>query len=100
MNLNILIPSAYLLIALVTARIAYGRIRAHDTALGNLDDVEDRILNGLGSTLIGVAWPVGLLIAVVMWKPAKTPAELKAERNAMADRIRELEAELGIRGSR
>lgn len=93
--MTLYIVTAYILLTLVAGRIAYFHMRVAD---GVEDEGLDRFMTGAMAMLIGSFWPLALPVAIVMWKPAKTPGEIKAERDAMAVRIQELEAELGIRG--
>lgn len=95
-----LIPLLYAAIALLTARHIYGRIRASDIKQWGADkfDGEDAMMNGVAALFAGVFWPLALIVLVVIYKPTKGAEELKAERDAMAKRIAELEAELGMRG--
>lgn len=98
----LLIPALYAAIALLTARHVYGRIRASEIAQWGADkfDGEAAMMNGFAALFAGVFWPLALIVLVVIYKPVKAPEELKAERDAMAKRIRDLETDLGIRDAR
>jgi hypothetical protein len=62
-------------------------------------DGEDAATNGIMALLLGCAWPLIIPFAAVVYRPAKTPEEVKVERDALQVRIRELETELQIRGN-
>jgi hypothetical protein len=107
---------AYLTASLYGARHLYAQLRARaidkraakTTILGPLyeDPVArfnewDRTETAVGSILAAVFWPLTLTgygaYRFVTANPALSRTELAAERNVMAERIRELEHELGIK---
>jgi hypothetical protein len=105
--------AAYLGVSLFWMRYLYGRWRAKSIdgwpTLGA--DYFDRNESGfvmLGAGLTGLAWPLtlptfgtGLLLARWMaTTTTKSGLEQRDERNALQQRISELERELGIGGQR
>lgn len=107
---------AYLTASLYGARHLYGRLRARaiDKAASEMgtfgprypDPVAhfnewNRTETVVGSVLLAVFWPIALagfgVYRFVTANPGLSGAELAAERDAMAKRIRELERELGIK---
>jgi hypothetical protein len=107
---------AYLTAALYGARHLYGRLRARaidkaaakTTVVGPLypDPVAHfnewgRGEAAVGSVLLAVFWPLALtgfgVYRFVTSNPALSRTELAAEQKRMAQRIRELEHELGIK---
>lgn len=85
---------AYEIVALLAARVFYGAIRREDGAL--MDGSVDNALMGLMGLIGGQFWPLALPIALVIWRPKKTPQEVAEENLRMKARIAELERELGI----
>jgi len=79
---------------LVTARLAFYAIRSDDTMAP--DDGFEAVMMGLLSVIAGAFWPLALPVALVMWHPRKTPAELQEQIRARDRRIAELEREAGI----
>lgn len=90
---------AYCLITMLGARWAYSAMRAYEISRSRYHefDTEDAIANGVMALMAGVLWPVALVVAAVIYKPRKTPEELRDELAERDRRIRELEKELGIR---
>lgn len=97
---GLLILAAYPVAALLAARRVYSRIRTEEITRWGARNYagSDAFMNGFTALFAGMFWPVMLIVLVVIHKPAKAPEELKAERDAMAKRIAELETELGMRG--
>ncbi len=60
------------------------------------DDQFDAVILAALSMMAGLFWPLALPIALVMWHPRKTPAELREQIGTRDQRIAELERELGI----
>lgn len=106
----------YLAVSLYGARHLYGRLRARSidkaaaktTVLGPMypDPVAhfkewDHGEAAVGAILAAVFWPIALIgyaiYRFVTTNPALSRTELTAERDAMAQRIRDLERELGIK---
>lgn len=111
--------AAYLGVALVVMRWLYGRWRAKylDQNRGPYGDLQKDIDwfntswrgdDMVGAALTALAWPLSLPVIGVSlllhgWMdatPVKSRRELAAERDAMRDRIAELERDLGIGGQR
>jgi hypothetical protein len=92
-------------IALVTARMVFARVRDRiiETAdSGNfyMMSPEARIQGAgiiLTITCLGGLWPLLLATALVMAKPPRTPAEMRARQRRDQQRIAELERELGMK---
>ncbi|MEV4861443.1 hypothetical protein [Streptomyces ossamyceticus] len=102
---------AYLTASLYGARRLYGRLRARavDKAAAeypyrnpiNEFNKWDRGPTAFVSTVLALFWPLALarfgVYQFVTSSPELSHAEAAAERKAMAQRIRELEHELGIK---
>lgn len=93
-TLFVIVVVAYEVIAFLAARRAYWGLDADP------DDSADKFMSALMSLFGGHFWPVALPVALVLWKPRKTPAQLQAENEQMKQHIAELERELGIGGRR
>jgi hypothetical protein len=63
-------------------------------------ELEDWAMIGIGGLFFGLLWPIILLGMLLFYRLPKTPADLEAEVEERDRRIRELERELGIGGSR
>lgn len=85
---------AYEVIALLTARMVFPRMLDD----GGSDDSVDRFFVALMALFGAQFWPLAAPIALVLWKPHKTPEQLRAENEQMKQHIAELERELGIGG--
>lgn len=89
-----LVVIAYEVVALMAARMAFPYILED----GGGDEPVDRFLAAL-LVLIGVQfWPLAAPIALILWKPRKTPEQVQEENRRMKQHIAELERELGIGG--
>jgi hypothetical protein len=91
----------FLLVALgyeVAAFLAARMMFPHIVDGGGSDDVIDRFAAGFMSMLAGHFWPLAAPVALVLWRPRKTPKQVEAENRQMKRRIAELERELGIGG--
>lgn len=102
--------TAYIAADLWAARRLYGtwRARSIDKANWCSDPVErfnevDRPFVMMAAFAGALAWPITLVCwGMYRWfdgTPVRSRRELAVEREAMARRIRELEAELGIKGA-
>lgn len=80
---------------LAAGRAAFYFIRADEFMAP--DDGTETFLLGALAMITGLFWPLLLPLALVMWHPRKTPAELRERVQARDDRIAELERELGMR---
>lgn len=89
-----IVAGCYAIAWLVTARCVFYAMRADEYAP---DDKMDAVLLGILSVFAGLLWPLALPVALVMWHPRKTPAELREQLEARDRRIAELEREAGIR---
>lgn len=78
---------AYAIVALLAARHINYRLR-----LEPCDAVGDAAF----AMLLGCLWPLALPLAVVMWRPRQTPAELAEQVRQRDERIAELERDLRI----
>lgn len=92
---SLLAIGAYEVAAILAARFLFYALRR--TEYGPDDGFEAGLLCAL-MLMAGQFWPLALPVALVMWKPRKTPQELKDEHEAALRRIAELERELGIGG--
>lgn len=92
--LFVIVVVAYEVIAFLAARRAYWSLDADP------DDSADKFMSALMSLLGGHFWPVALPVALVLWKPRKTPKQLQEENEQMKRHIADLERELGIGGRR
>lgn len=93
--------TAYCLIGLLVARKVYSAMRAKEIRQSGPDRFDGEIATLLAvlGVFAGAMWPAAILIGAIIYKPAKAPEELKAERDAMARRIHELENELGMKST-
>jgi hypothetical protein len=96
------IVSGYVLAMLITGRFAYRAVRED---MGSADPI-DRFMGAAVSLFAGMLWPLALPVAIVMWHPKPTSAEVEAElaerrveNGKLQRRITELERELGIGAS-
>jgi len=94
-----MILGGYALAVLLAARFIHCQMRLVDPPGDQIDDVLTSVL----ALIIALFWPLALPVAVVMWRPRKTPAELRREvedcREQITARdlcIAELERQLGI----
>ena len=83
---------AYEVAAFLAARHIYPRLDPSG------DDPVDRFMSALMSLFGGHFWPLAAPVALVLWKPHKTPEQVLAENEQMKQRIAQLERELGIGG--
>lgn len=91
----------YGLVWLFTARKIFGALRAGDVRAFGADEFDGvgAAIYGVMALMCGFFWPLAIPVAAVVYRPAKTPEEVKTERDALQVRIRELEADLQIRGN-
>lgn len=92
---------AFLLVVLgyeVAAFLAARMMFPHILDDGGSDDPIDRFLAGFMSLFAGHFWPLAAPIALVLWKPRRTPEQVQEENRQMKQHIAELERELGIGG--
>lgn len=82
----------------VAAFLAARMMFPHILDDGGSNDPIDRFLAGLMSLLAGRFWPLAAPVALVLWKPRKTPEQVQEENRQMKQHIAELERELGIAG--
>lgn len=87
-----LIFFAYEVVAMAAARFAYPHMDSDPD-----DQVEKVLLAGM-LLFFGQLWPLAAPVALILWKPRKTPEQVQAENEQMKRRIDELERELGIGG--
>lgn len=92
MSVLLAVLLAYATVTLFAARRVYWALRDHFSDEGGLDLVMD----GTMALLTGLLWPLILPVAVIMWRPRKTAAELQEEIAEHDRRIAELEREAGI----
>lgn len=92
--LFVFVVVAYEVIAFLAARRAYWSLKPDP------DDLTDKFMAALVALFGGHFWPVALPVALVLWKPRKTPEQLQVENEQMKRHIAELERELGIGGRR
>lgn len=90
----LLVALSYEVAAFSAARIMFPHILDD----GGSDDAIDRFIAGFMSLLGGHLWPLAVPVALVLWKPRKTPKQVEAENRQMKRHIAELERELGIGG--
>ncbi len=90
-----IVVAGYTVATLLCGRIVFAAMRADDT-MAPEEGFEAVLLAAL-SMMTGLFWPLALPVALVMWHPRKTPAELREQIDARDQRIAELERELGIR---
>jgi hypothetical protein len=97
----VFVISGYTCAMLLMGRIAYGAIREDSGSHGI-----DAALDGMIAFFVGLLWPLVLPIAIVMWRPKPTTAEIRAalseretENRDLQRRIDQLERELGIGAS-
>lgn len=88
----LLVFIAYEVIAILAARSAYPRLDPDN------GDVADKFCMAAVSLIFGQFWPLAAPIALILWKPRKTPEQVAAENEQMRKRIAQLERELGIGG--
>lgn len=84
------ILAAYITTAVFAARKA--AVFLLDTTTPPIDR-EDRYACRFFGLIIGICWPIVLLVALVFYRAPKSRAELKAERDALQDSIKDLERE-------
>lgn len=87
---------AYTVLAALTGRNCYGRLRAmaiKDVGLRWTRDEDYLWIVGTGTILSTTLWPVALLVLAVFANPPKTPEELKAQLRKQDQYIKELERE-------
>lgn len=92
--LFVIVAIAYEAIAFLAARRAYWSLKPDP------DDSTDKFMSALMALFGGHFWPVALPVALVLWKPRKTPKQLQEENEQMKRHIADLEQELGIGGRR
>lgn len=85
-----LIGIGYIIVSMFVARRVFVYMGQEFIA----DDTGDRVMNAVLGLMVGVLWPLGIPVALIMYKPKKSQAEIIADRDA---RIKDLEKELGIR---
>lgn len=90
----LLVVLGYEVAAFLAARMMFPHILDD----GDSNDPIDRFLAGFMSLLAGHFWPLAAPVALVLWKPRKTPEQLQAENEQMKRHIADLERELGIAG--
>lgn len=88
----LLVVIGYEVTAFLAARRAYWSLDP------DRDDPVDKFVMGCCALFFCQFWPVAAPVALVLWKPRKTPEQVEAENQAMKRRIAELERELGIGG--
>lgn len=86
----------YGLVSLFAARGVYSYMRSDFMGTSGDWDIGDTVMVGYLALLVGWFWPLILPVAVVAWKPRKSPAERAAEKRKQEEYIRKLEKELGI----
>lgn len=91
-----IVAGCYAIIWLFAARRVFYAFR--NDHLGPPDDGIDTAMAGLLSLIIGMMWPLALPVALVIWKPRKTPAEFQEQLEARDRRIAELERARYARG--
>jgi hypothetical protein len=96
------IVSGYVLAMLITGRFVYRAMR-EDMAP---DDAVDGFMYAAVSLFAGMLWPFAIPVAIIMWHPKPTSAEVESElaerrleNGKLQRRINELERELGIGAS-
>lgn len=87
----VLVAVAYETAAFLAARMMFPH-------LADASDPVDRFMSAVVSLFAGHFWPLAAPIALVLWKPRKTPEQVQAENEQMKRHIAELEHELGIGG--
>lgn len=88
--LFVLVVVVYEVIAFLAARRAYWSLDPDQ------DDPVDKFVMACCALFFCQFWPVAAPVALVLWKPRKTPEQIEAENREMKQRIAELERELGI----
>jgi len=90
----LLVALGYEVAAFLAARMMFPYILDD----GGSDDAIDRFIAGFMSLFAGHFWPLAAPVALVLWKPRKTPEQVAVENEQMKQRIAQLERELGIGG--
>jgi hypothetical protein len=98
-----LVIGGYAFAMLLMGRLAYRAIR--EDSGGGAPPI-DAALDGAMALIVGLFWPLVLPVAVIMWHPKPTTAEISAalseremENRRLQRKITELERELGIGAS-
>lgn len=91
-----LLVIAYEVIAVLAARMAYPYLLED----AGTDEAIERFLAAFMALMGGNFWPLVAPIALVLWRPRKTPEQLQAENEQMKRHIADMERELGIGGRR
>lgn len=88
----LIVAIAYEAVAFATARILFPYILED----GGGNEPVDRFAAALMALIGGHLWFLAAPIALILWRPRKTPEQLQEENRQMKQHIAELERELGI----